>query len=225
MPNVYQFKDFEGSSHRILLALIGRYARSRGTLLDLGASGGHLGEALREQFDRTIGFEFDLERIADLALRFDQAVIADLDRISRLPSGMNAIVMADVLEHLRDPAQALKVARAALADDGYLFVSVPNIANVTVRLGLLFGVFRYRDRGILDSTHLRFYTARTIREELERAGLEIVQTKGSAVPVRLVIGNRIPEAIMRPSESVLAKATQLWKGLMAYQILLVAQKR
>ncbi|HUF17189.1 MAG TPA: class I SAM-dependent methyltransferase [Thermoanaerobaculia bacterium] len=225
MPNVYQFKDFDGSSHRILLWLVERFARNRGTLLDLGASGGHLGEALRHHFDRTIGFEFDVDRIGDLAERFDHAVISDLDRVSRLPSEMNAIVMADVLEHLRDPAQALRVARQALADSGYLFVSVPNIANLTIRLGLLFGVFRYRDRGILDSTHLRFYTARTIREEVEQAGFEIVQTTGSAVPVRLVIGNRIPEAIMRPSESLLSHVTQLWKGLLAYQIILVARKK
>lgn len=225
MPNVYQFKDFEGSSHRILLALVERFASNRGTLLDLGASGGHLGEALRSRFDKRIGFEFDVERIGDLAERLDHAVISDLDRVTRLPSGMNAIVMADVLEHLRDPARALTVARRALADDGFLFISVPNIANLTIRAGLLFGVFKYRDRGILDSTHLRFYTARTIREEVEQAGFEILLTKGSAVPVRLVIGNRIPEAIMRPSESLLARATQIWKGLLAYQIILVARKK
>ncbi len=64
MPNVYQFKDFEGSSHRILLDLVRRFARRRGMLLDLGAAGGELGEALRGQFDRSIGIEHDLDRIA-----------------------------------------------------------------------------------------------------------------------------------------------------------------
>lgn len=224
MPNVYQFKDFEGSSHRILLSLIRRHASRGGMLLDLGASGGHLGEALREDFDRRIGFEFDRDRIGELRQRFDQAVIGDLERMPRLPRGAAAIVMADVLEHLRDPTHALALAHEALAEDGYLFISVPNIANVTIRLGLLFGVFTYRDRGILDATHLRFYTARTIRNEIENAGFRIVHMRGSAIPARLVVGNVIPDFLMRPAESLLASMTQWWKRLLAYQIILVARK-
>ena len=225
MPNVYQFKDFEGSSHRILLSLVRRYALGRGLLLDLGASGGHLGEALRDHFDRRVGFEFDVDQIGELHKRFDHAVIGDLERVPRLPANASAIVMADVLEHLRDPKHALELARAALADDGYLFISVPNIANLTIRLGLLFGVFTYRDRGILDATHLRFYTAKTIRGEIENAGFRIVLMRGSAVPVRLVVGEKIPEVIMRPAESLLASMTQWWKRLFAYQIILVARKQ
>ena len=97
MPNVYTFKDFEGSSHRILLELIRRYAR-RGTLLDLGAAGGELGSALRGDFDETIGFEYNVDCIGDLKGRFDQIVIADLERVAKLPSNVDAIVLADVIE-------------------------------------------------------------------------------------------------------------------------------
>ena len=66
MPNVYTFKDFEGSSHRILIDLIRRHAGRGGTLLDLGAAGGELGSAVREQFDRTIGFEYNVDCIGQL---------------------------------------------------------------------------------------------------------------------------------------------------------------
>lgn len=225
MPNVYTFKDFEGSSHRILLTLIHRYARRGGTLLDLGAAGGELGSALREHFDRTIGFEYNVDCVGELKGRFDSIVISDLERVKRLPTGAHAIVLADVLEHLRSPASALRLVREALRDDGHAFISVPNIANITVRLGLLFGIFEYRDRGILDHTHLRFYTMRTIRKEIESAGFRILAVRGSSVPVRLIVGRFTPEWILRPAEHVLSWVTGLWRGLFAYQIILVAVKR
>lgn len=225
MPNVYTFKDFEGSSHRILMGLISRHAKRGGTLLDLGAAGGELGSAVRDHFSRTLGFEYNVDCLSDLCGRFDQAVIADLETIKRLPGDIDAIVLADVLEHLRNPARALALVREALNDDGRVFISVPNIANITVRLGLLLGIFEYRDRGILDHTHLRFYTKRTIRQEIERAGFRILETSGSSVPIRLIVGRFTPEPIVRAGERVLTIVTRLWRALFAYQIILVAEKK
>ena len=223
MPNVYQFKDFEGSSHRILLRLIQRFAAG-GTLLDLGAAGGELGQALRPHFRRTIGFEYDVDRLGDLHGRFDQAIIADLEHVPRLPYDVQAIVLADILEHLRDPGRILELCRYALAPDGYIFISVPNIANITIRVGLLFGVFRYRERGILDSTHLRFYTKRSICEEIEGSGFEVVGIWGSSIPVRLIVPQSIPEMLIRAGERALSGVTSLWRGLWAYQIIVVARR-
>lgn len=224
MPNVYTFKDFEGSSHRILIDLVHKHSPRGGTLLDLGAAGGELGHALRDRFKRRIGFEFDTDRIADLRGRLDHIVIADLESVTRLPANVDAIVLADIIEHLRDPAALLGLVRESLAPDGRLFVSVPNIANVTVRLGLLFGIFEYRERGILDETHLRFYTMRTIKRQIDRAGFRIVAMRGSSIPVRLIVP-WMPDLILRLGESVLAKITQLWRGLFAYQIIVVAQRK
>ena len=225
MPNVYTFKDFEGSSHRILIDLIRRHARKRGTLLDLGAAGGELGSELRDDFDRTIGFEYNIDCIGQLSGHFDQIVIADLERVKELPQDIDVIVLADVLEHLRNPRTALDLVRAALKDDGYVFISVPNIANITVRLGLLFGIFEYRDRGILDHTHLRFYTKRTFRREIENAGFRILATRGSSVPIRLIIGRFTPDPILRAGEKVLAWITRFWRALFAYQFIVVAVKK
>lgn len=225
MPNVYTFKDFEGSSHRILIDLIRRHTPGGGTLLDLGAAGGELGASLREHFDRTIGFEYNVDCVETLGGCFDQVVIADLEKVKRLPSNADAIVLADVLEHLRSPATALSLVRDSLAAGGRVFVSVPNIANITVRLGLLFGIFEYRDRGILDHTHLRFYTRRTILREVEKAGFTVLETRGSSVPIRLIIGEYTPELLLRISERILTWITRLWQGLFAYQIVLVAARK
>ena len=225
MPNVYTFKDFEGSSHRILLELIRRHAPRGGTLLDLGAAGGELGSSVREHFDRTIGFEYNVDCVGDLQGRFDSVVIADLERVRQLPRNVDAVVLADVLEHLRSPAHALALVRNALSDSGHVFISVPNIANITVRLGLLFGVFEYRDRGILDHTHLRFYTVRTIKREVEKAGFRIKEVRGSSVPIRLIIGRFTPEPLLRLGERLLTALTHLWRALFAYQVILVAVKK
>jgi len=225
MPNVYTFKDFEGSSHRILIDLINHYARKGGTLIDLGAAGGELGAAVRGQFSRTIGFEYNADCIADLREHFDAAVISDLEKVKHLPNGADAIVAADVIEHLRDAPRLLQLIRGALATNGKLFLSVPNIANITVRLGLLFGVFEYRDRGILDNTHLRFYTLRTIRREIETAGFRVLATRGSSVPLRLIIGKFTPEPILRVGETMLSIITRVWRSLFAYQIILVAEAK
>lgn len=224
MPNVYDFKDFEGSSHRILISLIRRYAVHGGTLLDLGASAGHLGLAVRALFSRTIGFEYEIACIGPLRERFDTALVADLEKVKRLPNGVDVVVLADVLEHLRDAPALLQLVRQSLSPKGRVFISVPNIANITVRLGLLFGVFEYRDRGILDNTHLRFYTMGTIRREVESAGFRVIAVAGSSVPIRLIIGRSAPELLLRLGERVLTILTRLWKSLFAYQIILVAER-
>lgn len=224
MPNVYTFKDFEGSSHRILIDLIRRYCPDGGSLLDLGAAGGELGAALRDRFERTIGFEYNIDCLAELRGRFNQAMITDLENVRRLPR-VDAVVLADVLEHLRDAPAILRLVKATLPPTGHLFVSVPNIANITVRLGLLFGVFEYRERGILDSTHLRFYTLRTIRREIENAGFHVVAIRGSSVPLRLIIGRMTPEPLLRAGERLLSLVTRVWRSLFAYQIIIVAEPR
>lgn len=221
MAPVYHFKDFAGSSHRILIDMI-RRSGVRGRLLDLGAAGGEIGEAVRDQFDRTLAFEFDARRIPEIRQRFDLGVIADLERVHSLPKRCDAVLLADVIEHLRDPSALLRQVREALGPGGLVFLSVPNIANLTIRVGLLFGFFIYRDRGILDSTHLRFYTMRTLRAEIEDAGFEIRELKGSSVPIRLILGDYLPLRLIELGERLLAPLTQVWKSLLAYQLIIVA---
>lgn len=137
---------------------------------------------------------------------------------------MRAIVLADVIEHLRNSTSLLRLVRESLSEDGILFLSVPNIANITVRLGLLFGIFEYRERGILDQTHIRFYTMRTIRREVEAAGFRILAIRGSSVPIRLIIGRFTPSPVLRALERLLVWITRLWRGLFAYQVIIVARR-
>jgi 2-polyprenyl-3-methyl-5-hydroxy-6-metoxy-1,4-benzoquinol methylase len=97
----------------------------------------------------------------------------------------DVLLFGDTLEHIPDPVAVLRRLRTKLRDDGVLVVSIPNFANWAVRLQVLAGRFRYNDRGILDRTHLRFYTEKSVRELFAAGGFEVVDMRG-AIPAPLV---------------------------------------
>jgi len=134
------------------------------------------------------------------------------------------IVAGDVLEHLPDPGAVLDLLRPLLKPDGRLLVSLPNVANVTVRLSLLFGRFDYTPRGILDDTHVRFFTRRTGRRLLEEHGFAVLDECATAMPVELAWGwaGRPPfrPAIRRAATA----AARLLPGLFGYQFVYEARR-
>ena len=89
----------------------------------------------------------------------------------------DALVFGDVLEHLRDPLAVLRKARPLLARGGCVVISVPNIAHGAARLALLKGRWEYRQLGLLDTTHLRFFTLASVRDMLREAGLAAVEVR------------------------------------------------
>jgi len=93
------------------------------------------------------------------------------------------VVCGDILEHTPDPVAVLKRLRQASAPDAYFIVSVPNIAHLAVRMALLFGKFPKMERGPLDKTHLQFFTKDTAKDMVEAAGLKVVRTVTTGVPL------------------------------------------
>lgn len=89
------------------------------------------------------------------------------------------IVYGDILEHLKNPEAALLKLRNYLSRKGFIIISLPNVAHVYNRKNLLFGRWDYNDAGILDRTHLRFFTLKAAKEMIEKAGYEIVDIKAS----------------------------------------------
>lgn len=218
----YEFKNFPGSSHWLLIRAIRRTPEWKGALLDIGAAGGELASLLSADFDTLIGIDGDPARVGTLSRHFDHAFVADVNTLTRLPAA-KAVVLADVLEHLPQPEQFLRLVRTAIQTDGRLYVSVPNIANITTRLSLLFGRWNYADRGILDRTHLRFYTRETIVAELSGAGFEPMKIEATTMPMRLVLENRVPAGLLRLAERVLLSATRIFPSLLGYQWVITAR--
>jgi hypothetical protein len=137
--------------------------------------------------------------------------------------GYDAVVLGDVLEHLSAPEAVLQKLVAFQGSNSVFMISVPNIANLWVRLNLLFGRFDYTDRGILDKTHLRFFTRKTLISMLKNTGLEIVSIQVTPIPLELVSKFFVstPGKLLH---AAFARFTSLFPTLLGYQFIVETRK-
>lgn len=167
--------DFEerNRSHTLIMELVGRDKR----VLDVGTAAGHLAEALAERGCRVTGIEIDLAAARRAEERCESVIIGDvetLDVYEKLGEDVfDVIVFGDVLEHLRDPLRTLVRMKPFLRPEGYVVASIPNVAHGSVRLALLQGRFEYRPLGLLDETHLRFFTRESMERLFDDAGYSV----------------------------------------------------
>jgi SAM-dependent methyltransferase len=218
----YVLKDFRGSSHRILASWI-RELPQGVRLLELGPGGGHVARLVRRSDLAWKGLESSVECLPALVEVLDGGAIVDLEAMPRLPRSFDAVLAADSLEHLTDPRQMLELIHQALAPGAPLIISVPNIANLYVRVNLLFGRFPYADRGLLDRSHRVFFTRAFLRRLLARTGFRIDREAVSTIPLPLV-WPRLPRCVLEPLALTLEGATRLLPTLLGYQCLVVARR-
>jgi 2-polyprenyl-3-methyl-5-hydroxy-6-metoxy-1,4-benzoquinol methylase len=218
----YTLKADPYSSHSVIL---GWLAEGRGRrLLDVGAADGLLGRHLTARGWKVTGIEADPAMAAAGAAHCERMLVADLNRgLPTLDGDFDAIVCGDVLEHLADPAAVLRALVGALAGDGEVTVSVPNVAHLWMRLSLLAGRFDYAERGILDRTHLRFFTRRTLDALLAGAGLRAVRAVATPVPLYQVVPPRWHGGALAAVHAMSAAAARAVPRLLGYQF--VAQAR
>lgn len=182
----YGLKEGEGGSHTVVLRWLEQIPPAR--VLDLGCSGGRLAERMRGGGHWVTGVDlFDLPGVRE---RVDRFVVADLDR--GLPAGLDddgpydVVVAADVLEHLRAPERLLAQIRPVMAPGGTLIVSVPNISHWYSRGRIALGLFDYDQRGILDKTHVRFFTRRSLLRLLQRSGFKVLRLEATGLPLEVL---------------------------------------
>ncbi len=179
-PSRYTFDPHSadgGSSHGIMLSLIGRDR----DVLDVGCAAGDLARALRKRGCLVSGIEYDPVAAEAARPSLENLVIGDLEAMD-LDGAIggqrfDVVVFGDVLEHLRDPLAVLRQAPGLLRPGGSVVLSIPNVAHAAVRLSLLNGDFTYRELGLLDETHLRFFTRASVMQLLEQAGLVAVDVR------------------------------------------------
>lgn len=171
------------TSHAKMLRLVGAGSR----VLDVGCASGYLARELVQAGCRVTGIEYDPELAAKARQYCDQVIEGDLDLMDLKGAlgdrTFDAVLCGDVLEHLRDPVRVLEQLRQSFAPQGYLVVSVPNVAHGSVRLSLLTGKFDYTELGLLDRTHLRFYTRRSLVEMLAEGGFTTVHIDPVIAPL------------------------------------------
>lgn len=218
----YTFKADPHSSHSIILRWL-REGRGR-CLLDVGAADGLLSRPLTDRGWRVTAIERDPDLAAVGALCCERMLVADLDReIPKLDGSFDVIVYADILEHLSDPLKVLVTMNRALAPDGQIIISTPNVANLWIRMTLLAGRFEYTERGILDRTHLRFFTSRSLNALLSAAGLRIVRRTATPVPLDQVVPVWAHGPWLTGFQAVSAALTRWLPRLLGYQFVVLAR--
>jgi 2-polyprenyl-3-methyl-5-hydroxy-6-metoxy-1,4-benzoquinol methylase len=179
------------NSHTLMVELVGGTKR----VLDVGCATGYLAKALAERGCTVSGVEYDAAAAEEARPHLARLVIGDLETMDLAEAfgddRFDVIVFGDVLEHLKDPLPVLRAAKALLADRGSVVASIPNVAHGSVRLALLAGRFDYQELGLLDSTHVRFFTRSSVEDLFREAGMVPIDVRRTTagffdtpVPVR-----------------------------------------
>jgi 2-polyprenyl-3-methyl-5-hydroxy-6-metoxy-1,4-benzoquinol methylase len=206
------------STHAKVVRLVGSEKR----ILELGCATGHMSRALRDRGCRIVGIDIDATMATNAAASCERVIVGDielLDWAAELGDDrFDVIIAADVLEHLKDPLATLLQVKTYLQPDGYMVVSMPNVAHGSVRLALLSGRFPYAEVGLLDRGHLRFYTRDTMEELFEDAGLAIRHLERQEMMIEASEVAYDPAAV--PPELVAALATD--PEALTYQFIVMA---
>ena len=180
MTNRYLFNPSPHSSIQKIANIIPKRCK----VLDVACCTGYLARVLKEKECEVVGIELD-ESAGNVARKFcKDVIIANVEAIDSLPypkEYFDVIVFADILEHLRRPDLALRKFKPYLKRTGLCIVSLPNIARIEIRLSLLLGKFDYTEIGILDKTHLRFFTFKTAKQLIFNEGYAIKKVEYSGL--------------------------------------------
>jgi O-antigen biosynthesis protein len=193
--------DVTGSHQKIIYTV-----KSNWKVLDVGCNAGYLSKAFKEKGCFVVGIDQDERNIAGARGKCDCALLADLETLTSLPyehDFFDALVFADVLEHLKEPRRVVEFLARYLKPGGYLIASIPNVARIDVRLNLLRGRFEYEPTGILAQDHVRFFTHSTAQRFIRECGFDIE----------------------RMSYTGIADKIKILPGLFAFQFLIVARKK
>jgi len=184
-------------------------------ILDVGCASGITGERLKKRgASEVVGIERERNAYDEAKRRLDKVLLGDVEKI-RLPfkkGSFDCIIYADILEHLIDPWSILRSQRALLKDGGSVVASIPNIGHYRVIKKLKKQRWDYQERGVLDSTHLRFFTLDGIKRMFSDAGYGIdrIVYKISASRIKKtanrILGGRMNESL---SEQFLIRAKKI----------------
>lgn len=208
------------SSHK----RIENFVPENSKVLDLGAEGNYINELKRKKCNVTgIGFsEIPLE----IKNQYDKFLMENLEEkdweLKLKGEKFDVIILADVIEHLKKARQLISSLKDFLKPEGFVVASTPNIAHFSVRLLLLFGFFPYGERGILDKTHLHFYTLSSFRKLFEREGFKNIKRRYTPIPFELFSGKkRISKVLTSSLEFFYYLFVKVLPSLFAYQMVYV----
>lgn len=206
-------------------------AEPPGTVLDIGCGGGATGRLIKQKFPgtRVLGVEIN-PHAAEHARRYlDHVVCAGIEAVDAgrdLPGPpISTVLLLDVLEHLYDPWRALERIRGWLSPETRVVASVPNIRNLATLNQIASGRFEYEPNGVLDITHVRFFTRSTLRDLFEQTGYDVVRLEPLTQPgvVEPVVVNRRPGRVDTQAVSIRYRSFEELEDLYALQYVIDAR--
>jgi 2-polyprenyl-3-methyl-5-hydroxy-6-metoxy-1,4-benzoquinol methylase len=210
------------SSHQQIIGHVLRLRKQ--PILDVGAAQGILGR-LAEGSGLVLDAIEPHPEWADHARPHYRQVFNTTIEDAPLADGAYGMVLCgDVLEHTVDPVAALRRLMRAAADDATFVVSLPNVAHLAVRMMLLFGNFPKMERGILDKTHLHFFTRDTAEAMLRQAGLKVVSARATGIPIDELWRRGEKQALFRAAVGMQHVALDLAPRLFGMQWVFVAER-
>lgn len=148
-------------------------------ILDVGCGAGATGAEIKRRMPHSsvTGIELNDVAAAIAASRLDRVISCDLDNaeFDFETASFDCIIAADVLEHTKNPENTLNYLKTFLKENGWLLISLPNIRYIVPVIKILRNKFEYEESGVLDRTHLRFFTLHTMEKFLHDCGFEIVK--------------------------------------------------
>lgn len=197
------------NTHASLVRMVGENKR----VLELGAASGYMTRILRDRGCNVTAVEYDSGVLDELGLVADGAIWGDLNDpavLAAIDGPFDVVLAGDVLEHLLDPLAVLRASAAKLAAGGRVVLSIPNVGHADLRLALLQGQFEYRETGLLDATHIKFFTydslmalladAHLMPIKMERTLTQVFESE-LAVP-RESVSEDVLAAVLRVPESL-----------------------
>jgi glycosyltransferase involved in cell wall biosynthesis len=195
-------------------------------VLEVGTATGYLSSEMAKRGCAVTGIEQD-PTMADIARQHcREMIVGDIETMGLAGLGpYDAIVFGDVLEHLRNPRSVLERLSGLLKPGGKVLISLPNVANIWVRLNLLMGRFNYGRVGILDETHLRFFTLKTAKQLALDSGLDVISTRVTPIPLPLILPATSKGRPLSFLHLINWGLTKLRKTLLGYQFILVCRPK
>ena len=218
VEEIYNLKLGFPSSHTAAIAA----AKPGSKILDVGCGQGQVAAELTKRGCRVTGMDRHIPAPSEAPEGAD-FIHWDLDR-REFPvnvSQFDQIFLLDIIEHLKEPSRFMDELRFSTGcKRPEIILTTANIGFIATRLMLLFGQFNYGKKGILDVTHTRLFTFRSIRELLKQSGYKILEVRGIPAPFPVAIGNNFMARALLFLDSALIRIS---KGLFAYQIFVRAE--
>lgn len=170
--------------HRVNPDLLRRIPCNAATVLEIGCAAGQLGAAYKSLNPacRYLGVELDAAAAGEAERLLDKVWAGDVEKfqpkkLGLAPQSLDCLIYGDILEHLADPWTVLSRHVPLLKDDGVLLACIPNVQHWSILADLMQGRWQYRDEGLLDRTHLRFFTLESVLDMLRAAGLAVLDVQ------------------------------------------------